>query len=61
MRVNPAVFRDGYLKKQTQVAGGQDGVKSMLIMVYGDFDGSRLRKNKPNSKPISRPILLPKG
>ena len=39
------------LKKQTQFPKGQNAVKSILIMVYGDFDGPRLRKNKPNSKP----------
>ena len=39
------------LKKQSQFAKGQNGVKSVLIMSYGDFDGPRRRKDKPNSKP----------
>ena len=46
-------MRKSNLKKQTQFSKGQNNVKSILIMVYGDFDGPRQRKNKPNSKPIS--------
>ena len=42
----------GHLKKQSQFLKGQNGVKSMLTMVYGDFSESGLRKNKANSKPI---------
>jgi hypothetical protein len=41
-----------YLKKQSQFLKGQNDVKSILTMVYGDFNGLRQRKNKPNSKPI---------
>jgi len=40
------------LKKQSQFTKGQNDVKSVLIMLYGDFNGLRRRKNKPNSKPI---------
>jgi hypothetical protein len=42
------------LKKQSQFQNKKIGVKSILIMVYGDFDGPRQRKNKANSKPICR-------
>jgi len=42
-----------YLKKQSQFQNGQNDVKSIITMVYGDFDGPGRRKNKPNSKPIS--------
>jgi len=34
---------------------GRNDVKSILTMCYGDFDGLRQRKNKPNSKPILAP------
>ena len=36
------------LKKQTQFPKGQNDVKSVSIMVYGDFDGPGRRKNKAN-------------
>ena len=39
------------LKKQSQFSNGQNDVKSILLMVYEDFEGPRQRKNKPNSKP----------
>jgi len=38
----------GDLKKQTQFLNGQNDAKSMLTMVYGDFDGPERRKNKAN-------------
>ena len=52
IRVNPAVFRDSDLKKQSQFSKGQNNVKSILTMSYGDFDGPGRRENKANSKPI---------
>jgi hypothetical protein len=39
------------LKKQSQFAEWQNDVKSIITMVYGDFDERRQRKNKANSKP----------
>jgi len=51
MRVNPQFFRRGYLKKQSQFSKGQNDIKTVLLMVYGDFDGPRRQKNKANSKP----------
>jgi hypothetical protein len=41
-----------YLKKQSQFLKGQNDVKSILTMVYGDFSGPRRRKNKANSKHV---------
>jgi hypothetical protein len=46
-----STFYRVYLKKQSQLQNGQNDVKSVLIMSYGDFDGPRRRKNKANSKP----------
>ena len=40
------------LKKQSQFLKGQNDVKSILTMVYGDFGVPRRLKNKANSKPI---------
>jgi hypothetical protein len=48
----------GDLKKQTQFANGQNDVKSILIMSYGDLCGPGRRKNKPNSKPIHSYCVL---
>ena len=45
--VNPCLT-ESELKKQSQFFKGQNDVKSILIMVYGDFDGPSQRKNKPN-------------
>jgi len=42
------------LKKQSQFAKGQNDVKSILIMVYEDFDGLGLRKNKANQSQFAR-------
>jgi len=36
------------LKKQSQFAGGQIGVKSVITMVYGILDDWMRRKNKAN-------------
>ncbi len=58
MRVNPEVLRRGYLKKQSQFPKGQNDVKSILVMVYGDCDGPRRRKNKANSKPNKANLLF---
>ena len=41
----------GNLKKQSQFSEGQNDVKSVIVMVYGDFGMLRLRENKANSKP----------
>jgi hypothetical protein len=41
MRVNPELSRDSDLKKQSQFVGGSIGIKSVLIMVYGDIGGLR--------------------
>jgi hypothetical protein len=41
------------LKKQSQFVEGQNDVKLVLTMVYGDFNDFGRRKNKPNSKPIA--------
>jgi len=44
------------LKKQSQFFKGQNDVKSMLTIVYGDFNGPRQLKNKAKqsqTKPIS--------
>jgi len=49
--VNPEFLQRGYLKKQSQFPKGQNNVKSILSMLYGDYNGPRRRKNKPNSKP----------
>ena len=50
----------GYdLKKQSQFSQGQIGAKSVITIVYGDFDGPGRRENKANSKPNkanSKPI-----
>ena len=51
MRVNLEVLRQGDLKKQSQFQKGQNGVKSISTMVYGDYGRCRQRKNKANSKP----------
>ena len=40
------------LKKQSQFAGGRNGVISYLKGVYGNIATCGLRKNKANSKPI---------
>jgi len=48
---NSAVKRE--LKKQSQFVNGQNDVKSILTMSYGDFDGPGRRENKANSKPIA--------
>ena len=37
-----------HLKKQSQFAGGQNGVKLVQTMDYGDSNGWRRRKNKAN-------------
>jgi len=57
MRVNPEFLRRGYLKKQSQFAGGQIGVNSYLKGKYGNMAVCGTRKTKPKqsqSKPISR-------
>ena len=36
------------LKKQSQFQNGQNDVKSIITMVYGDYDGQGQRKNKAN-------------
>jgi hypothetical protein len=51
------IFQVGYLKKQSQFAGGQIGVSSYLKGKYGNKSACATRKNKPNSKPIFNPKL----
>jgi len=36
------------LKKQSQFSNDQNDFKSILTMVYGDYDGPGQRKNKAN-------------
>ena len=43
------------LKKQTQFAKGHNDVKSMLIMVYGDFNVPERRKNKAKQSQYAGP------
>ena len=58
--VNPEFLRRGNLKKQSQFSNGQNDVKSILIMVYGDFDGPRRRKNKAKQTQFSYfPVAKP--
>jgi hypothetical protein len=59
--VNPMVFRDSYLKKQSQFTKGQIDVKSVMTMVYEDVTEWRQRKNKANSKPINGFGLVHRG
>ena len=40
-----------YLKKQSQFLIGENDVNLTFTMTYGDFNGRRTLKNKPNSKP----------
>jgi len=40
------------LKKQTQFSNDQNDVKTILTMVYEDYNWLDQRKNKANSKPI---------
>jgi len=42
----------GDLKKQSQFAVSRNDAKIVIAMVYEDFGGWGLRKNKANSKPI---------
>jgi hypothetical protein len=61
MRVNPVVLQQGKLKKQSQFSKWENDFKSILSILYGDFDGPGPRKNKPNqtqSKPISNEIMV---
>jgi hypothetical protein len=37
-----------HLKKQSQLLKDQNGVKSIVTMGYGDFDGPGQRRNKAN-------------
>jgi len=41
------------LKKQSQFQNKQNGVKSVIVMDYGDLYGWGQQKNKANSKPIA--------
>ena len=45
--VNPCLTESD-LKKQSQFLGGQNDVKSILIMVYENLDGWMQQKNKAN-------------
>jgi len=58
--VNPCLTESD-LKKQSQFFDGQNDVKSILTMVYGDFCGPRLRENKANSKPNKANLLAFSG
>ena len=44
--LNPKRVERVHLKKQSQNFKGQNDVKSILTMVYGDFDEPDRRKNK---------------
>jgi len=50
---------DHDLKKQSQFIKGQNNAKSLQAMVYGDFNGRRLLKNKANSKPNKANFKIP--
>jgi len=52
----PADLKGYDLKKQSQFAKGENIVKSILTMGYGDIGEWVQRKNKPNSKPIYRAL-----
>jgi hypothetical protein len=41
------------LKKQSQFLKGQNDVKSIVAMVYGDFDGPGRRENKAGQSQFS--------
>jgi len=49
---NPRFRFVAKLKKQSQFSAGRNELKSILTMVYGDFNEPGRRKNKANSKPI---------
>jgi len=44
------------LKKQTQFAGGQNGVIQAITMVYGDFNDCWQRKNKAKQSQFRCPV-----
>ena len=50
-------FTECCLKKQSQFAVGWNDVLSAIAMTYDDFRDWRRRKNKANSKPISRACI----
>jgi len=43
---HPMAKKECYLKKQSQFPKGQNGVKSVIVIDYGDLYGWRQRKNK---------------
>jgi len=48
------------LKKQSQFPKGQNDVKSIYTMEYGNLIGPRRRENKPNSvRPLDAGVELP--
>ena len=47
-------MKKGDLKKQSQFLTGQNDVKSVFTVIYGDCNGPRPRKNKAKTKPISK-------
>ena len=47
--VNPCL-KECYLKKQTQFIMGQNDVKSIIIMIYGDLGGSGRQKKQSQFK-----------
>ena len=49
------------LKKQSQFSGGQNDVKSVQAMTYGDFNGLRRLKNKANFFAKYSIVLLAMG
>ena len=60
MRVNPEFLRRGYLKKQSQFAGGQIGVNSYLKGKYGNMAVCGTRKTKPKQSQFQEPTNTPK-
>ena len=48
------------MKKQSQFIEGQNNATSLQAMIYGDFNGRRLRKNKAKQTQFHAPAL-PKG
>ena len=48
-----------YLKKQTQFFKGQNDVKSILTMVYGDYNGLRQRITDEFRKMFANQAALP--
>ena len=54
---NPKRVEKVHLKKQTQFLKGQNDVKSVLTMDYGEFDGPGQRENKAKQSQFCRSVF----